>query len=73
MGKVCEYIWYFCFHQEISADAKMFTEGADSADVSQGRVGNCWFVAAAGSLALEKDLWTKASIHNHFFILLLLF
>ncbi|XP_057301622.1 calpain-5-like [Hydractinia symbiolongicarpus] len=45
--------------KEISPDASMFTEGASSADVTQGRVGNCWFVAAAASLALEKDLWTK--------------
>ena len=43
----------------------MFIDGASSADVTQGRVGNCWFVAAAASLALEKDLWTKVRHHLH--------
>ncbi|XP_065645117.1 calpain-5 isoform X2 [Hydra vulgaris] len=49
---------------EICDDPQMFVDGASSADVTQGRVGNCWFVAAAASLALEKDLYTKV-IPNH--------
>ncbi|XP_047129851.1 calpain-5 isoform X1 [Hydra vulgaris] len=49
---------------EICDDPQMFVDGASSADVTQGRVGNCWFVAAAASLALEKDLYTKVIPHH---------
>lgn len=45
--------------KELSANASLFVQGISSADVTQGRVGNCWFVAAAACVALEKDLWTK--------------
>lgn len=45
--------------KEICDDPHMFVQGADAADVTQGRVGNCWFVAAAACLALEKELWKK--------------
>ncbi len=40
-------------------------DGASSADVTQGRLGNCWFVAAAASIAEEKNLWSKVNI-DHF-------
>jgi len=50
--------------KEITGDAKFVIEGASSADVSQGRVGNCWFVAACACLAIEKNLWKKV-IPNH--------
>lgn len=45
--------------KELADDASLFVQGISSADVTQGRVGNCWFVAAAACLALEKELWTK--------------
>lgn len=45
--------------KEISNAPQMFVAGASAADVTQGRVGNCWFVAAAASLALEKELWKR--------------
>lgn len=51
------------FHfKEICDDPQLFVQGADAADVTQGRVGNCWFVAAAACLALEKDLWKKVML-----------
>lgn len=31
--------------------------GVEGNDLNQGEVGNCWFVAACASLALEKKLW----------------
>ncbi|KAJ8310510.1 hypothetical protein KUTeg_012375 [Tegillarca granosa] len=32
-------------------------EGASSGDVTQGRIGNCWFVAASSCLAANKQVW----------------
>ncbi|XP_077987737.1 calpain-5-like isoform X2 [Glandiceps talaboti] len=45
--------------KEISDDPHLFVEGASSGDVSQGSLGNCWFVASCSSLAQEKELWHK--------------
>ena len=45
--------------QDICNDPKLFVEGASSNDVSQGALGNCWFVAASSCLAQDKDIWTK--------------
>ena len=45
--------------QHISSDAHFFVDGANCADVSQGRLGNCWFVAAAASLCEDRELWMK--------------
>ncbi|XP_070538573.1 calpain-5-like [Ptychodera flava] len=45
--------------KEISDDPHLFVEGASSGDVSQGSLGNCWFVASCSSLAQEKELWSK--------------
>eukprot|EP00794_Sanderia_malayensis_P011154 gene11154-12326_t len=44
---------------EICENPKFMIDGASSADVTQGRVGNCWFVAAVALLAEEKKLWPK--------------
>ena len=50
--------------QDICENPKFTVDGASSADVTQGRLGNCWFVAAAASLAEENNLWTKVNIYN---------
>jgi len=44
---------------EICDNPSLFVDGAGSGDVTQGEVGNCWFVAAASCLANEKQIWTK--------------
>lgn len=38
---------------------KLVVEGLSSTDLNQGRLGNCWFVAACSALSLEKKLWEK--------------
>ncbi|KAK6194889.1 hypothetical protein SNE40_000425 [Patella caerulea] len=45
--------------KQICDNPKLFVEGASSGDVSQGRLGNCWFVAACSCLAQEKEIWNK--------------
>ncbi|XP_033125122.1 calpain-5-like, partial [Anneissia japonica] len=44
---------------EICEDPKLLVEGADSGDVDQGALGNCWFVAASSSLALHQEIFDK--------------
>ena len=50
---------------------KLIVDGLSSSDLNQGRLGNCWFVAACSALALEKKLWdkvvpdTKEQVHTH--------
>ena len=38
---------------------RLFVDGMSSHDVTQGKLGNCWFVAACSSLALEPSLLEK--------------
>ncbi|MPC26018.1 Calpain-5 [Portunus trituberculatus] len=38
---------------------QLFIEGASARDVTQGQLGNCWFVAACATLAGVKELWHK--------------
>lgn len=33
--------------------------GIDTKDVAQGKLGNCWFVAACGLVAQEALFWRK--------------
>ncbi|XP_052783914.1 calpain-5-like [Mya arenaria] len=42
--------------KDICENPKLFVEGTSSGDVTQGRLGNCWFVAASSCLALYKEL-----------------
>lgn len=41
---------------------QLFVDGMSSHDVTQGKLGNCWFVAACSSLALEPSLLEKVCI-----------
>ncbi|KAL4219876.1 Calpain-5 [Mactra antiquata] len=42
--------------KDICENPKLFVAGTSSGDVTQGRLGNCWFVAASSCLALYKEL-----------------
>ncbi len=52
------------YFQDICENPRLFVEGASSDDVSQGSLGNCWFVAASSCLAGDKDIWSKVRIKN---------
>ncbi|KAL4631186.1 calpain-5-like isoform X1 [Arapaima gigas] len=45
--------------QELCANPCLFVEGISAHDLNQGKLGNCWFVAACSCLALKPDLWKK--------------
>ena len=44
--------------------------GIDTKDVTQGKLGNCWFVAACALVAQEAMFWRKVlynvSLSEHF-------
>lgn len=44
---------------ELVDKPQLFIEGASAKDVTQGQLGNCWFVAACATLAGVKELWHK--------------
>ncbi|RVE63753.1 hypothetical protein OJAV_G00139430 [Oryzias javanicus] len=44
---------------EITYDPHLFVDGISSHDLNQGKVGDCWFVAASSCLALKPNLWKK--------------
>ena len=64
---VCQVIYVFCYFQDICDNPQLFVEGMDCGDVHQGRLGNCWFVAACSCLTLYKEIWTKVRNHWKFF------
>ncbi|XP_042336332.1 calpain-6 [Sceloporus undulatus] len=45
--------------KELCEDPHLFVNGISSHDLHQGRLGNCWFVAACSCLALRENLWQK--------------
>uniref|UniRef100_A0A8D0L169 Calpain 6 n=1 Tax=Sphenodon punctatus TaxID=8508 RepID=A0A8D0L169_SPHPU len=45
--------------KELCEDPRLFVNGISSHDLYQGKLGNCWFVAACSCLALRKTLWQK--------------
>ena len=47
--------------QDLCKSPRLFVDGASSHDANQGRIGNCWFVAACAVLAGSKPLWEKVS------------
>ncbi|XP_056396540.1 calpain-5-like isoform X2 [Hyla sarda] len=44
---------------ELCDDPHLFVNGISHHDLHQGKLGNCWFVAACSCLALRKTLWQK--------------
>ncbi|XP_045614079.1 calpain-5 isoform X2 [Procambarus clarkii] len=45
--------------QDLVEKPHLFIEGASANDVTQGQLGNCWFVAACATLAGVKELWNR--------------
>ncbi|XP_054852325.1 calpain-6 [Eublepharis macularius] len=45
--------------KELCEDPRLFVNGISSHDLYQGKLGNCWFVAACSCLALRDNLWQK--------------
>lgn len=45
--------------QEIVDKPQLFIEGLSAKDVTQGQLGNCWYVAACATLAGVKELWHR--------------
>ncbi|VDI00204.1 calpain-5 [Mytilus galloprovincialis] len=54
-GKLAGVVWKR--PKQICDNPKLFVEGASAGDVTQGRIGNCWFVSAASCLAQNKEIW----------------
>nr|XP_032622890.1 calpain-6 [Chelonoidis abingdonii] len=45
--------------KELCEDPHLFVNGISAHDLHQGKLGNCWFVAACSCLALRENLWQK--------------
>ncbi|NWW74941.1 CAN5 protein, partial [Climacteris rufus] len=45
--------------KELCEDPHLLVNGMSSHDFHQGKLGNCWFVAACSCLALRKSLWQQ--------------
>ncbi|XP_053328617.1 calpain-6 [Spea bombifrons] len=44
---------------ELCENPRLFVDGISYHDLHQGKLGNCWFVAACSCLALRRSLWQK--------------
>ncbi|NXK64722.1 CAN5 protein, partial [Sylvietta virens] len=45
--------------KDLCEDPHLLVDGISSHDFHQGKLGNCWFVAACSCLALRKSLWQQ--------------
>ncbi|NWH98878.1 CAN5 protein, partial [Tichodroma muraria] len=45
--------------KDLCEDPHLLVDGMSSHDFNQGKLGNCWFVAACSCLALRKSLWQQ--------------
>ncbi|NXY58666.1 CAN5 protein, partial [Callaeas wilsoni] len=45
--------------KDLCEDPRLLVNGMSSHDFHQGRLGNCWFVAACSCLALRSSLWQQ--------------
>ncbi|KAI1898627.1 hypothetical protein AGOR_G00074330 [Albula goreensis] len=45
--------------KDICDNPRLIVEGISVHDLNQGKLGNCWFVAACSCLALRSELWNK--------------
>ncbi|XP_073214949.1 calpain-6 isoform X2 [Lepidochelys kempii] len=45
--------------KELCEDPHLFVNGISAHDLHQGKLGNCWFVAACSCLALRENLWQR--------------
>ncbi|XP_077578546.1 calpain-5-like isoform X2 [Stigmatopora nigra] len=45
--------------KELCQEPRLFVDGPSAHDLHQGRLGNCWFVAACSTLATRDTLWHK--------------
>ncbi|KAM7008169.1 calpain-6 [Passerculus sandwichensis] len=45
--------------KDLCDDPHLLVDGMSSHDFHQGKLGNCWFVAACSCLALRKSLWQQ--------------
>ncbi|KAM7043443.1 calpain-6 isoform 1-T5 [Acridotheres tristis] len=45
--------------KDLCEDPHLLVDGMSSHDFHQGKLGNCWFVAACSCLALRKSLWQQ--------------
>eukprot|EP00794_Sanderia_malayensis_P020343 gene20343-22346_t len=52
---------------ELVSDPQMFVGGASRFDVSQGMLGDCWFLAAIGALTQEEQMMGKVVPENQSF------
>uniref|UniRef100_A0A3Q2Z7C6 Calpain 5 n=1 Tax=Hippocampus comes TaxID=109280 RepID=A0A3Q2Z7C6_HIPCM len=44
---------------DLCQDPHLFVDGLSAHDLHQGKLGNCWFVAACSTLASKEGLWQK--------------